>query len=114
LLASSLALADKYYSTTINFVCQSLFFIFFKEIFSGLVSSRQPFLFQLENKKVLPLGKSLKVFLGGISPGITAAGMMSIPVFSSEASIVSSFGISLCLMTRSSKIHAANAGQSGN
>ncbi|KYC60028.1 hypothetical protein B4098_2325 [Heyndrickxia coagulans] len=39
---------------------------------------------------------------------------MSIPVFSSEASIVSSFGISLCLMTRSSKIHAANAGQSGN
>jgi hypothetical protein len=40
--------------------------------------------------------------------------MMSIPVFSSEASIVSSFGISLCLMARSSKIHAANAGQSGN
>ncbi|MED4840907.1 hypothetical protein P9695_11540, partial [Weizmannia sp. CD-2023] len=33
LLANSLALADKYYSTTINFVCQSLFLFFLKKFF---------------------------------------------------------------------------------
>ncbi|MED4920974.1 hypothetical protein, partial [Weizmannia sp. CD-2023] len=90
-------------------------FIFFKEIFSGLVSRRQPFLFQLENKKVWRLGKNLEVCYfqeKGISPGITAAGMMSTPVFSSEASIASFIGISLCWMKRSIENNAANAGQS--